>query len=386
MIALVVVGAAAIALVAGSHQASATPVVMAGDHSCTLSGRPHPGAQYFTVDDVGASATEVDIFGFGPTLTLQYGEIEDVGPGTSAPMPVDLGPGRYTLVCEPGRTDDNPITSTIVVTGSGPAVGGIEPTTDDDFAGPIGAYKAYVATQLAALSAGLGPLRSEVTAGNTAAAEADYPLVHADYERIGAAYDAFGTLNDDINGLSDGLPLGPADPDFTGFHKLELQLWSGAATPVVVATIDRLSSDVFHLRAMLPLVVITSLDYATRAHEILENALQEQVTGLAEPNSHTGIDDAAASTTGAEEVFATLRPLVARQEPTLPSVVTAGFARVDGILASLQTASGLYLPDNSLSISQHEQLTAAMSSLLEELAQIPGLITPPQEPRDVNEH
>ena len=117
-------------------------------------------------------------------------------------------------------------------------------------------------------------------------AEADYPAVHAFWERIGAVYDAFGAPSDAINGLANGLPGGAANPSFTGFHLFELQLWTGAphgedARPPWSHWRARVAG----LRSGLDQVVITPLDYATRAHEILENALQEQVTGFTEPST-----------------------------------------------------------------------------------------------------
>ena len=255
-------------------------------------------------------------------------------------MPVDIGPGTYALVCEPGRSDDSPVTSTVVVTGAGPAVVGRPRLSDDDYEAPIAAYKNYVGTQLAALSTGLTGMAGIIAGGDRAGAEADYPVVHADYEKIGAVYDAFGDLDQEINGLADGLPGGDNDPSFAGFHKLEEQLWEGAPLSDAQATLSTMQSHVNELISELPQVIITSLDYSTRAHEILENALQEQVTGLDEPFSHTGLYDTAASVTGDQEVISTLRPLLLRQDPAVIPQINDGLPGSTGtVLASLRTPS-----------------------------------------------
>ncbi len=72
-------------------------------------------------------------------------------------------------------------------------------------------------------------LDADVEAGNLPKAKTDWLTAHLDYERLGAAYNTFGDFDDEINGMANGLPLGTADPCWTGFFRIEYGLWHGAA-------------------------------------------------------------------------------------------------------------------------------------------------------------
>jgi iron uptake system EfeUOB component EfeO/EfeM len=306
-----------------------------------------------------------------------YGRIEMVAPGTSAEMPVEVGAGVFTVSCSPGSGTTSASAQFAITNGPTTPALGVAPVTFRDFVTPINTYELYVGGQLTALARDLRPLRASVAAGDLVAAEADYPNVHAYWERIGAEYDAFEPLSDAINGNAFGLARGENDPAFTGFHKLEAELWEGAPTGATLSTIDTLAADVTKL---LTQITVQPADYVVRAHEIIENALQEQATGLVEPHSHTGIADTAASTDGAQMVWQTLQPLVAARDATLSRAIDAGFGRLDGVLAALRRPNDAYPDDNQLSGSSRERLTGSLSALLEDLAHLPGLLAPPPPP------
>lgn len=55
---------------------------------------------------------------------------------------------------------------------------------------------------------------------------------------------------------------------------------------------------------------ITPLEYATRAHEILEDAVRDLLSGAAVPWSGEGVLATAAGVEATEEVISTLRPVL----------------------------------------------------------------------------
>jgi hypothetical protein len=391
---VVVGGVVVVAVVAGSlavikvgdqgrsaPSAAGATVVVASDHGCALEGRSlGPGRSTVEVDNTGHQVTRVAVLGSGSQAGLSFGAVEMVAPATRAEMPVDLGTGTYGMWCYPGRGKTGFSASFQVTARPGQNVappGGLAAVTSADFSQPMATYGRFVGGRLSSLLAGLRPLRAAVAAGDLPVAEALYPVVHGDWERIGAVYNAFEPLTDAINGLPFGLPLGEDDPSFTGFHKLEAQLWGGATAAATLTIIDGLIANVTTLESRIS---VQPQDYVVRAHEILENALQEQVTGLAEPHSHTGIADAAASTQGAKVVWQTLENLVRARDGALADRIDAGFTRLDAVVGALELPDGRYPPDTALSVGRREALTGAMSALLENLDAIPGLIPPPPPP------
>ena len=121
-----------------------------------------------------------------------------------------------------------------------------------------------------------GSLARATAAGNLGEARRLWLAAHAGYERLGAAYDAFGDLDGVINGRPSGLPRGGRDPDFTGFHRVELALWH----PETTSPSERrrqaevLADAVSDLRDELANAQLDPLTFSIRAHEIAENLLQ----------------------------------------------------------------------------------------------------------------
>ena len=93
------------------------------------------GKLTFEVTNKGSKPTELYVFGEGDKV---ISEVENVGPGTSRKLTVDLAAGSYQLGCKPGQTGDG-IRADIAVTGTGgksqatdePADREVELTADD---------------------------------------------------------------------------------------------------------------------------------------------------------------------------------------------------------------------------------------------------------------
>jgi uncharacterized cupredoxin-like copper-binding protein len=91
-------------------------VVKAGDSSCVPEKTEiAAGKITFTAKNEGNDVTELYVLAEGDQIR---GEVENVAPGTSRDLNVDLTAGDYTLNCKPGQTGDG-IRTAIKVTGSG---------------------------------------------------------------------------------------------------------------------------------------------------------------------------------------------------------------------------------------------------------------------------
>jgi len=269
------------------------------------------------------------------------------------------------------------------------------PLSAASFARPVAEYLAYGVRQLTIMEGEVASLRSALSSGNRAAAEAAWRVAFGRYLHLGAAYleGRIATLNQQIDGDPGGLAGGTSSPQFTGLHRIEFGLWTGAPPQTLVPFAIRLAADVRTMRSLLPHVTIPPLDYATRAHEILEDAVRDLLSGTAVPWSGEGVLGTAAGLAATREVISTLRPLLVEPasmaadppaNPRTPAVVDADLDVLQSVLASLAASHGGQLPTNGqLSQLQAESLDAAIGQALEGLAQIPGMLettTPPAVP------
>jgi len=83
-----------------NHPKGSTVQVKAGDKTCEVATVSLPaGAHRFAVTNTGSQVTEVYVYGEGDRI---IGEVEDVGPGTSRDLTVELAAGNYQVACKPG--------------------------------------------------------------------------------------------------------------------------------------------------------------------------------------------------------------------------------------------------------------------------------------------
>ena len=117
---------------AGSGSGPAPPSrSTAADDSCDVDRTElEAGAVTFAVTNKGSSTTEVYVYGEEDgAYTRVVGEVENIGPGTSRDLEVDLAGGSYEVACKPGQTGDG-IRTPITVSGDGPACASEESAYD----------------------------------------------------------------------------------------------------------------------------------------------------------------------------------------------------------------------------------------------------------------
>ncbi len=114
----------------------ATVAVEASDDACKVSDTElEAGPVTFEVTNKGSKVTEVYVYGEqGGEFSKIISEVENIGPGTSRDLSVDLGGGTYEIACKPGQTGDGIRTK---ITVSGDAAGrdgraGLRPRDRDD--------------------------------------------------------------------------------------------------------------------------------------------------------------------------------------------------------------------------------------------------------------
>jgi iron uptake system component EfeO len=332
---------------------------------------PSPGWHTFQIHNAASQNADVDLI--NPGNGAIYAEVEALGPGTTSPMRLNMGSGSYAFRCL--FEDTEAVTGrTVVVDGHVRGTPAILPVTRNDLFGPARQYHDWVAAGLTTLASQADGLAADVRTGNLGAARTAWLTAHLTYQRLGAAYDAFGDFGDEIDGLPDS-QAGVHDPDWTGFHRLEYGLWHGQGAGQLTGVANKLVADIRGLRASWPDQEIDLIDMGLRTHEILENALQFQLSGHDDYGSGTTLATTQANIDGTRELLTILRPLLARRYAGLPAVYS-WLDRLQALIGKERRPNGTWVSVSALSTSQRQQIDAACSQALEALAPIAAITEP----------
>ncbi|KPH97561.1 Peptidase M75, Imelysin [Actinobacteria bacterium OK074] len=330
---------------------------------------PKPGRQVFELHNTAGTAAEVYLT--DPATGAVYGEVEGLAPGTVRPLGVTLGNGSYAFKCLPDDADA--VTGpTVRITGSkvrsGPAA---VPITQQELIPPTLAYQKWIQARTVELARKTDVLRADVDRDDLAAARKAWLPAHLVYERMGAAYGTFGDSDGAINGTTAGLSGGVHDAGFTGFHRVEYGLWHGESASGLRGPADQLAKDVHALESSWPSQRMDPADTGLRAHEILENTVQFELTGRTDYGSGTNLATARANLDGTRVLLGYLRPLLKTRD--------AGFAELGTWMDRSQHTldgldhSGKWTPLAQLTRPQREKVDADLGGLVERLADVAAL-------------
>ncbi|MDF3292509.1 EfeM/EfeO family lipoprotein [Streptomyces silvisoli] len=326
----------------------------------------HGGDQVFDVHNASSGPAEVDLV--DPGTGAVYGEVEGLAPGTTRPLQVTLGGGSYAFKCLPDDADA--VTGpTVRIAGHAAAGPAAVPVSQHDLIPPTIAYQQWIGGQMGQLADRVGALKDAVDSGDLDAARAAWLPAHLVYERMGAAYGTFGDADKAINGTTAGLPRGSSDPRFTGFHRIEYGLWHGQSAEQLRLPADQLGKDVDQLRSGWSQARMDPAQLGLRAHEILENTVQFELTGRTDYGSGSNLATARANLDGTRTALGYLRPLLtAARLPQLPRV-DAALDRMQRTLDGFET-DGHWTALNALSRTQRERVDADAGAAVEQLAAV----------------
>nr|WSY49480.1 FTR1 family protein [Streptomyces sp. NBC_00886] len=331
---------------------------------------PDTGRQTFQMHNTGDKTAEVYLI--DPATNAVYGEVEGLAPGTTRDLVATVAGGSYAWRCVP--TGAKAVTSaTVHVSGGGGAVKAVVPVSEDDLAAPLKAYKMYVDQGLATLVAQTRQLSHDIAGNHLVKARADWLTAHRTYSSLGAAYGTFEDFDQKINGRADGLAEGVGNKDFAGFHRIEYGLWHGQPASELKVPAQQLAAAVVGLRKAFPTQDFDPGDLPLRAHEILENALQFELTGDTDEGSGTNLATVDSNLAGTRELLTVLRPLLTKESPKLLPTVDADIARLQKLLDSAHRG-GSWTPVEKLDVTAKARLDGATGQLLEDLAPVPDLL------------
>jgi iron uptake system component EfeO len=329
-----------------------------------------PGWHTFEIDNQSTGGGDIDLI--DPATGAVYDEIDNTGPGTTTPMSLDIGSGRYAFLCL--FDDFSPLPGpTVTVSGHAKGTPAILPITYNDLIPLAKEYQAETQAGITVLARETATLAAAVRSGNLATARRDWLTAHLRYETLGDAYDAFGNFDTEIDGRAD--VVGVSGPQWTGFYRLEYGLWHGQSLASLTAVADALDTNVGQLAAWWPAQRVPLSDLGRRAHEVIENALEFQLTGHDDYGSGTTLATTLANITASRQLLALLNPLLVPRYPGLPAVYS-GLDSLQALLEKERLPNGWWVPISQLPVATHQAIDAACGQLLQELAPIASITEP----------
>jgi iron uptake system component EfeO len=350
---------------ASGAAAPAGPItVQAADTACQVStGEAPAGTITFNITNGGSKVTEFYLYGTGDRI---LGEVENIGPGLSRQLIVEVPDGgTYTTACKPGMIGDG-IRAPFTVTGA--AARSID--TNAKLAEATAGYKRYTTSQIEALVPKTQEFVDAVKAGDVEKAKALYPVARTYWERIEPVAESFGDVDPKVDGRDDGEP----GVEFTGFHRLEKDLWQDGLKPDSSQMADRLMADIKDLQARVSTVELTPVQLANGAKELLDEVATGKITGEENRYSHTDLWDFKANVEGSQGAVAALRPVIDEKDPTLGPLLDERFAAVDQLLDGYRAGDG-FKSYTELTQDDIKKMTDAIDALAEPVSQVAGVVT-----------
>ncbi len=379
----VAAGVTIAALPSGSAN-SATAVTVSRTNCAPEWSSAKTGTQTITVTNNSGLAGEINLDNAAGAVV---GEIETIGPGTSAPLTATLGAGTYTFRCLMGSA---PVTASQSVTvsavaGTTTAAGvantvpvAVKPVTVNDLTPPNKLYQSYAAVQLTDLAEDVAMLEADLSHNKIPQAQKDWLTAQLAWERVGASYDSFGDLGLAVDGLPDGLPDGVNDKGFTGLHRLEYGLWHGQSAKELLPVTQTLAKNVATVKKNLASDDLTGdpTQLPVRAHEIVEDALRDHLSAIDDQGAGAAYAMTWADTQIDKVVLGYLASLLNERQPGLVATADSQLAALDQALLASK-ANGQWQSPAAVTAGQRQQVNAAIGALLETLAAVPDLLEVP---------
>ena len=258
--------------------------------------------------------------------------------------------------------------------GSGLANKDLSGTTDDQqVLKAVADYKAWVVGEADGLVADTARFTDAVRAGDLAEARKQFAPSRVRWERI----EPIAGLVEEIDGKVDARVddfEGPADPRFTGWHRLEYHLWKLGSTEGTKPFADQLDADIASVDRQLKSLEFPPAAVALGPAELIEEVSEGKITGEEDRYSHTDLSDFDANVDGSRKLFELLTPALQAKDAALTAEITTGFAAVDKSLAEYANPDGGFKPYTALAADDKTRMQAELAGLSEKLARIPGVL------------
>lgn len=248
------------------------------------------------------------------------------------------------------------------------------PVSPTELVGPISDYKIWVQGEVDAFRTATKAFTDAVRAGKLAEAKALYAPARVHYERIEPIAELFSDLDKAIDVRADDFAKKEADPEFSGFHRLEYGLFAKGSTADLASHADKLDADIVELEARIRTLTVPPSKVVGGAAVLIEEVAKTKISGEEDRYSRTDLWDFAANVEGAKKIHDLLRPLTTRTNPKLVTRIDANFAKVDAVLGKYALAGGGYQSYDALSKRDRTRVRGPVTALAEDLSKLRGTL------------
>ncbi|MEU0519214.1 iron uptake system protein EfeO [Streptosporangium sp. NPDC006007] len=355
-------GAPAASQGATSPAAGGPIAVAASDTECKVATTEvAAGTSTFTITNGGGKVTEFYVYAAGDRV---MGEVENIVPGLTREVIVELPAGAYETVCKPGMTGRG-IRGPLKVTGEHKPLSG-----DAKLAAATKGYKRYIKSQSDTLLVKTQEFVDAVKAGDLAKAKALYPVSRTYWERIEPVAEIFGDLDPAIDARENDVAEGE---EWTGFHKLEKDLWVTKNVSKDGPIADRLMADVKTIVEKANAAELSPILLANGAKGLLDEVASGKITGEEDRYSHTDLWDFDANLQGSKAAVQALRPVLEERAPELVKTLDERFAATEAELGSHRAGDGWKL-HTELSKDDLKKLSDSINALAEPISKIAAVV------------
>ncbi len=390
LVAIGAAGAAALILsgcVPNAPAGAAALSVAITDDGCAVSAdTAAAGSVTFELTNDGTDVNEFEILAEDRLRIV--GEKENVTPGQTVSYVAQLQPGTYYTACKFQLVGAPIGLAEFTVTGEAAEVDADEQELIDT---AVANYVAYVQSQAGELLPVVQEFADAYAAGDDDTARALFANARVPYERIEPTAEAFGDLDPridyrEVDAVAEGL-------DWTGFHRIEKDLWAPVAgdlnsdgqdalldwEPSTAeqrrAFADGLVADVQELYDLVSAdgFSVSLADISNGAIGLLDEVAVGKITGEEDWWSHTDLSDFAANVQGAEVAYGNVRDIAAGKGETgaaLVEEIDGEFAALDALLAGYGSYETGFTSYDDVTDAQRRELSDAVNALAEPLSQL----------------
>lgn len=385
-------GAGALALVLsgcvpnGTAGAAALTVTITDDTCVVSESTATAGPVTFSITNNGTDVNEFEVLADDKLRIVA--EKENVTPGSTVSYVAQLGPGTYYTACRFQQIGAPTGVAEFTVTGEATAVSADEQALVDQ---AVTNYISYIKAQVAELQPQVKALTDAYVAGDDEAARSLFPTARVAYERIEPTAEAFGDLDPkidyrEVDAVAEGL-------DWTGFHRIEKDLWPPAADDLnsdgtsalldwAPSTADERSAyaaglvaDVQQLADLVnaPGFTVSLADISNGAIGLLDEVAVGKISGEEDWWSHTDLYDFYANVQGAEVAFGNVKDIASGTGADGAALVTeidAQFTALKALLAQYGSLESGFVGYDTVTEDQRKELSDQVNALAEPLSKL----------------
>lgn len=327
----------------------------------------------FTVTNDGTEVNEFEILAEDKLRIV--GEKENITPGQTVSYVAHLAPGTYYTECKLGMVGAGIGTTAFTVTGEASALSATEQEQSDT---AVTNYISYIKDQVGELVPAVTAFTDAYRNGDDELARSLFATSRVHYERIEPTAEAFGDLDPAMDfrepmAEEDGIP-------FTGFHRIEKDLWAPAGfTPSDAAGRAELADGlVANVQKLYDLVYaddfsVSLADISNGAIGLLDEVASSKITGEEDEFSHTDLYDFQANVEGASVAFGNVRDIAnskGAEGKELVETIEKRFEQMTDLLATHGSLEKGFVGYDTLTTEQIKTLSDGLNALSEPLSQL----------------